>query len=289
MHTRCLINGAPGDAVAVTDRGLHYGDGLFETLAVRDGHCEFWDRHMQRLHAGCERLRIPAPDSAQLADEARQLVHDSARCVLKIIVTRGSGGRGYRVPDTAQPTRILLRGDWPDHPHAHAEQGVRVRLCTQRLGTNPALAGLKHLNRLEQVLARMEWDDSSIARGIARGIAEGLLRDHAGHVIEGTYTNVFMVRHGRLVTPILDVCGVAGVMRGMVLELATAAGIDCMERAVSLDELYAAEELFLTNSLIGIWPISELDRSLEHGREHWQSAPGPVTRALQAALHRIRT
>lgn len=285
MHTHCLINGIPGDSIAISDRGLHYGDGLFETLAVRDGVCEFWDRHMQRLKAGCERLRIAPPDATQLAAEARQLIHDNERCVLKIIVTRGSGGRGYSIPETAQPTRILLRGDWPDYPAANAEQGVRVRLCTQRLGINPSLAGLKHLNRLEQVLARMEWDEP----GITEGITEGLLRDHTGRVIEGTYSNIFLVRQGRLVTPLLDLCGVAGVMRDVVVELATTAGIDCTERAVSLDELYAAEELFLTNSLIGIWPIYELDNSREHGREHWRAAPGPMTRALQAALHRIRT
>lgn len=273
MHTQCLINGIPGDAIAISDRGVQYGDGLFETIAVRDGRCEFWDRHMQRLRAGCERLRIPPPDIEQLAAEARQLIQDGVRCVLKIIVTRGSGGRGYRVPEPAQPTRILLRSDWPDYPHENAEQGVRVRLCAQRLGTNPSLAGLKHLNRLEQVLARLEWD--------APSIAEGLLQDHAGRVIEGTFTNVFLVQNGRVVTPLLDVCGVAGVMRDVVVELATAAGIDCTERAVSLDELYAAEELFLTNSLIGIWPIRAL--------EEWQSEPGPVTRALQAALLRRRT
>ncbi|MBI5463182.1 MAG: aminodeoxychorismate lyase [Gammaproteobacteria bacterium] len=280
MHIHCLINGEPGDTLAISDRGLHYGDGLFETLAVRDGVCEFWDRHMQRLHAGCERLCIAPPEFAQLAAEARQLTHSIERGVLKIIVTRGSGGRGYRVPDTAHPTRILLRSDWPTYPRDNAEQGVRVRLCTQRLGTNPTLAGLKHLNRLEQVLARLEWDDPTIA--------EGLLQDHTGHVIEGTFTNVFLVQHGKIVTPALDRCGVAGIMRAVVMELATAAGIDCTERAVTLDELVAAEELFLTNSLIGIWPIQEL--------EHWQGratpgygyGPGPVTRSLQTALQCLK-
>ncbi|MBI5040528.1 MAG: aminodeoxychorismate lyase [Gammaproteobacteria bacterium] len=276
MHTQCLINGRPGDSIAVSDRGVQYGDGLFETIAVCDGRCELWDRHMQRLLAGCERLRIPPPEIAQLAAEARQLVHDSERCILKIIITRGSGGRGYRVPETAQPTRILLRDDWPEYPPENSEQGVRARLCSQRLGTNASLAGLKHLNRLEQVLARMEWDDPAIA--------EGLLQDHAGRVIEGTFTNIFLVQHGRIVTPMLDMCGVAGVMRAVVVEFATMAGIDCEERVVSLDELYAAEELFLTNSLIGIWPIQELDNS----REHWRAAPGPVTRTLQAAFHRLR-
>ena len=276
MHPNSLVNGVPADAIAISDRGLHYGDGLFETLAVRDGRCEFWDRHMQRLHAGCERLRIPPPDPVQLAAEAQQLTQTVERCVLKIIITRGSGGRGYRVPESIQTTRILLRTDWPEYPHETAERGVRVRLCTQRLGTNPSLAGMKHLNRLEQVLARMEWDDP--------GIAEGLLQDHTGHVIEGTYTNLFVVQNGKLITPALDRCGVTGVMRAVVLELASAAGIDCTECSVSLDKLYAADELFLTNSLIGIWPV----RELEHWQENWRTVPGPVTRRWQAELQQVR-
>lgn len=272
MHLHCLINGRLGDMLAVSDRGLHYGDGLFETLAVRDGDCEFWDRHMRRLLHGCERLRIPAPDVSMLADEAGRLAQDVPRAVLKILVTRGSGGRGYLAPDPALPTRILRLMEWPDHPAANAGQGVRIRVCTQRLGGNPALAGLKHLNRLEQVLARMEWDDPMIA--------EGVMMDADGLVVEGTYTNIFMVSNGTLVTPRLDQCGVAGVMRAVVAELASAAGIVHEERPLTIDALFAADEIFLTNSLIGIWPVHEF--------EHWRKAPGPVTQTLQSALERLR-
>jgi 4-amino-4-deoxychorismate lyase len=267
-----LINGVPGDLLAISDRGLQYGDGLFETIAVRHGVCEFWERHLQRLFEGCTRLRIPLPDSALLTTEAQRLTHAVERAVLKIIITRGSGGRGYRIPDSVQPTRILICTDEPDHPHGNAQTGVRVRICTHTLGNHPALAGLKHLNRLDQVLARMEWADPDIA--------EGLLQDQTGRVIEGTYTNIFIVQQGRLLTPTLNACGVAGVMRAVVLELATAAGIDCTERAVSLEDLYAAEEVFLTNSLIGIWPVRELN--------HWRGSRGPLTSSLQTALDHLR-
>lgn len=272
MDTRCLINGRPGDTLAAGDRGLHYGDGLFETLAVRGGACEFWDRHLQRLRRGCERLRIPMPDTELLIQESHRLTQEQPRAVLKILITRGSGGRGYRVPEQVQPTRILRLTEWPEHPAANAETGVRLRLCAQRLGGNPSLAGLKHLNRLEQVLARMEWDDPAIA--------EGVMLDQAGQVIEGTFTNVFMAKQGRLLTPRLDQCGVAGVMRGVVMDLARAAGIDCEERALPLDELFAADEIFLTNSLIGIWPVREF--------EHWRKSPGTLTRILQSDLERLR-
>lgn len=272
MDIRCLINGQTSDTLPVSDRGLHYGDGLFETVAVRNDACEFWDRHMLRLRQGCERLRIPVPDESLLAGEAAQLAQGSSRAVLKILITRGSGGRGYRVPDTASPTRILRLTEWPDYPVANAESGVCVRLCTQRLGSNPALAGLKHLNRLEQVLARMEWDDPTID--------EGVMQDQSGNVIEGTFTNVFMVKQGKLFTPRLDQCGVAGVMRGVVMDLAHSAGIDCEEHPLPLDELLAADEVFLTNSLIGIWPVREFER--------WRKSPGPMTRTLQSALDHLR-
>lgn len=272
METRYLINGQPGDSVAAGDRGLHYGDGLFETLAVRDGACEFWGRHMQRLRHGCERLGIPVPDELLLADEAARLAHGLSHAVLKILITRGSGGRGYRVPEAISPTRMLRLTQWPDYPKAHPEEGVRLRLCVQRLGYNPALAGLKHLNRLEQVLASREGDDPEIA--------EGVVLDQAGNAIEGTFTNIFMIKDGHVFTPCLFQCGVAGVMRAVVLDLAYSAGLTCAERELPLEDLFCADEIFLTNSLIGIWPVREF--------QHWRKSPGPVTRILQSALERSR-
>lgn len=273
MHIRCLINGAPGDRIAITDRGLQYGDGVFETLAVRDGRCEFWDRHLQRLTRGCEALRLPAPRPDRLNQEADRLVRDVRQGVLKIIVTRGSGGRGYRPPREMVPTRVLTLSEWPDHPDDWRESGVAVRLCEQRLGSQPALAGIKHLNRLEQVLARMEWDDTDIA--------EGLLCDQQGYVIEGVSTNLFSVRAGRLRTPSLEHCGVAGVMRAVVMDLARDAEIACDVAPIDGDALGEADEIFLTNSLIGIWPVRRLDA--------WERTPGPITRRLQAALDALRS
>lgn len=272
MTPTCLIDGVPGECIAADDRGLQYGDGLFETLAVRDGVCEFWDRHLQRLLYGCERLRIPPPSVAQLQAEAAALVRDTARGVLKIVITRGRGGRGYRLPQTVVPTRLLRLSDAPDHPASHAEEGVRVRTCTQRLGWNAALAGLKHLNRLEQVLARMEWDDA--------GIAEGLMRDLDDNVIEGTFTNLFAVRRGRLATPALNRCGIAGIMRGVIMDLADNDAGGCEVCDIPYAELREADELFLSNSVIGIWPVRELD-----GR---RLRVGETTRYLQRQLEQQR-
>ncbi|MEE9141695.1 MAG: aminodeoxychorismate lyase [Gammaproteobacteria bacterium] len=245
-----LINGQPAETVDIRDRGLAYGDGLFETIAVLHGQAEHLERHLARLETGCRRLSISAPDRHVLRDEVQEVAGNETR-VIKIILTRGVGGRGYRKPENPSPTRIVTADPWPDYPETFENDGVRVRLCRQRLARNPALAGIKHLNRLEQVLARSEWVDTSIA--------EGLMLDDTGHVIEATQSNVFFVHAGVLVTPALDQAGVAGVVREVVLEHAERDGISCEVRDVDQAEIREFEEMFLTNSVIGIWPVKEYE------------------------------
>jgi 4-amino-4-deoxychorismate lyase len=247
-----LINGKTGDSLAATDRGLLYGDGLFETLAVCDGTACLWHRHMQRLEQGCRRLGMEAPNATDLANEAARLVEGRDRGILKIIVTRGSGGRGYR-PDPGAPSRRILQlFPSPDYPADWGQFGVELRFCTTPLAANPVLAGIKHLNRLEQVLARAEWDTP--------GIAEGLMADLEGRVIEGTMSNLFLVSGGELTTPPVDRCGVAGVMRALVLDLASRLGIPARIAEIRRPDLQHADALFMTNSLIGIWPVRQLER-----------------------------
>jgi 4-amino-4-deoxychorismate lyase len=268
-----LINGATEDRVSSLDRGLLYGDGLFETIAVSNGEPVYWSRHMARLQAGCERLGIPWVDADRLADEARGLLQGVDRCVLKIVVTRGTGGRGYRPPPEPQPTRIIQRHPWPDFPARCGEQGVTVRLCEQRLGYNPLLAGIKHLNRLDQVMARQEWTDPDIM--------EGLMADTNGNLIEGTMSNLFVVQDQVLITPELGRCGVAGIMRAAVMELAGELPLQVALRDFGMTALLQADEVFLTNSVIGIWPVVRL------GEHSWPK--GKATQQLQqrlADLHR---
>jgi len=268
-----LVNGKPVDCISSLDRGLLFGDGVFETLAVTGGEPHFWSRHLQRLAEGCRRLGLPLPEASLLRDEVAALLTGNDACVLKIIMTRGAGGRGYRTPGIAQPTRILQLHPWPELPQECAESGVRVRLCTLRLGSNPRLAGIKHLNRLEQVLARQEWDDPDIR--------EGLLLDGNGCVIEGTMSNLFVVKGESLVTPDLARCGVAGVMRTVVMELAGSLGLDVSVGELQPADVEQADELFLTNSLIGVWPVSGL------GKRTWRT--GRVTRQLQERLANLKT
>ena len=246
-----LINGQSADSISVLDRGLQYGDGLFETMAVIDGACPFWNAHMQRLQQGCERLQLPVPESSLLQAEADVLVRHEKRAVLKLILSRGEGGRGYRYPDPVQPSRIFMRHPWPDYPQQNRREGVQVRFCSTTLARQPALAGLKHLNRLEQVLARNEWQEAQIA--------EGLMLDENGNVIEGTMSNLFMVQNDILYTPDLSACGVAGIMRETILELARNADMAVRVTNITKDHLCEADEIFLTNSLIGIWPVNRLE------------------------------
>jgi 4-amino-4-deoxychorismate lyase len=263
------VDGRASAEVSVLERGLHYGDGLFETIACVDGAPRFLARHLARLTSGCARLALPPPDAAQLAREIATAAAGTPRAIVKLILTRGRArARGYGFSGEEVPTRILLRYPWSGADEREARAGVRVRVADLTLGENPHLAGVKHLNRLEQVLARREWTDDSIT--------EALLFSSGGTLISGTMSNVFLVQGGRLLTPRLDRCGVAGIMRAVVAELSTQCGIDFRERPLARADLEAAEEIFLTNALTGIRPVRELGAR--------PVGVGPVTRRLQQAL-----
>ncbi len=248
MDFMTLINGIPADVVSASDRGLLYGDGVFRTLKREGGVSRCWPRQYAKLAADCAALGLRCPDAATLAAELAQLPPD---CVAKIIITRGSGARGYAVAADAMPTRIVTASALPEYPESHYAGGVKAHLCKLRLASQPRLAGIKHLNRLENVLARMEWNDASIA--------EGLLQDEAGSVIEGTLSNVFAWRNGVLHTPELSRCGVAGVQRDRILALAAELGLPVRIAPLALDEVMAADEVLLCNSVIGLWQVREFN------------------------------
>jgi 4-amino-4-deoxychorismate lyase len=258
------IDGQPADALPVTDRGLAYGDGLFETIAVRGGRPLLLDRHLQRLALGCSRLAIAA-DPALIQRELLDFSAQLGDGVMKLIVTRGDSLRGYAPAPGAQPRRLLQGSPAAAYPPAHAEQGVQLFPCVTRLAEQPLLAGLKHLNRLEQVLARSEWQDSTYA--------EGLMRDTSGRIVEGVYSNLFLVKDGVLLTPDLSRCGVAGVMRGELLAQAQTLGIASQVRDLQMADLEQADEVFLCNSVYGVWPVRGF------ARLNW--SVGPLTRKLQ--------
>ncbi len=259
------INGAPAQSLTLTDRGLHYGDGVFETLAVHQARPLLLDAHLERLQMGCDRLCFESvPDLQDVRRQAEEAAKQVEQGVMKIIVTRGTGNRGYRPPAGSSPACILGLYPWPEFPDSHTRKGVSVRICDSRLGHQPRLAGIKHLNRLEQIVARAEWADEH---------AEGLMLDQEGTVVAGTMSNIFMVAAGAVVTPLVDRCGIRGVVRAEILRLARDLGLAAHECRIRLEDLLQAEEAFVTNSLIGIWPINRI--------AHRRFLVGAVTRQLQ--------
>ncbi|WP_126461021.1 aminodeoxychorismate lyase [Sulfuritortus calidifontis] len=245
-----LIDGEARETLAVLDRGLMYGDGVFRTLRLEAGQAVWWHEHLTKLAHDCARLGLACPAPELWAADLQRLSAQRPDGVLKLVVTRGIGSRGYQPPQPARPTRIALLAPLPEWPASLWQEGVAVRVCDLRLGRQPRLAGVKHLNRLENVLARAEWDDPDIR--------EGLLLAEDGRVISGVSSNVFIWHKGELLTPRLHDCGVAGVARNRVLRAAAARGMTVRERDLTLDELLAAEAVWLTNSLIRVWRVARL-------------------------------
>jgi 4-amino-4-deoxychorismate lyase len=260
MTTRVSVNFIASDRVSITDRGFTYGDGLFETLRIVGGRAPLWPRHEARLALGCERLRLPLPDMSAIRDEAIRLAEGLDDAAARITLTRGTGTRGYAPPPAPRPTLAVSVAPLVLDTSASVD-GVAVRLCATRLAIQPLFAGLKHLNRLEQVMARAEWDDPAIG--------EGLMLDTAGDLVCATAANLFAVFSGTLVTPLVDRCGVAGVARAEVLAVR-----DVAEVRLNPARLAEADEVFLTSAVRGILPVRVF------ATRTWQ--PGPVTRALQA-------
>ena len=262
-----LVDGLPADVITVDDRGLQYGHGMFETCRIVDGRVPLWTYHRARLDQTAQRLNIPLlldPIDAEVAE----LGATQRSGIIKVLVTAGAG-RGYRSDGNAA-RRVLAVYPLSDTA-ADGRNGATVRMCRTRLATQPALAGLKHLNRLEQVLARAEWNDP--------GVAEGLMCDLDGRLIEGIATNLFLVQGGRIVTPDLRRCGVAGVMRRVLIEERLGIDAPIEIRDVDPNELDAADECFLTNAVVGIRPVARvLDRSVA------RLQPGRITFRIMAAL-----
>ncbi len=247
---RALVDGQPAPAAWGAERGLMYGDGVFRTLRMRAGRVTAWPLHYDKLARDAAALGIVCPPREVWEADLAMLATASDECVAKLVLTRGAGGRGYAPPPKAVPTRFVVATAPPSYPVEFSREGVAVRVCDLRLAHQPRLAGIKHLNRLENVLARMEWSDPALP--------EGLLLDMQGQVIEGTMSNLFFIRDRALVTPDLSQCGVAGVQRARVLACAPRLGLVPSIRTVTLSDLHEADEVFLTNSVIGLWPVRQI-------------------------------
>jgi 4-amino-4-deoxychorismate lyase len=236
--------------VSAADRGLAYGDGVFRTVRMACARVPAWTRHARKLDADCRRLGLPAPDHAAIERDLADIGLRHSDCTVRITITAGASARGYRRSDGARPTLIVRASPVPAWPERFRTDGIALHLCSLRLASQPALAGIKHLNRLEQVLARSEWSDPAVP--------EGLTLDQAGGAICGTMSNLFILEAGRLVTPDLTACGVAGVQRERILDWAAASSIEARIEPVPLARLLAADALLLSNSVIGAWWAASL-------------------------------
>lgn len=264
-----LVNGVISNFVPANDRGLAYGDGVFRTLLVRNGRPQHWSQHYAKLNADCAALKIECPLEPVLGGEVARATQHNPDCVLKIIITRGAGQRGYAPPLKALPTRVVMALPLPQYPPEFSLTGVVALFCKTCLSRQPALAGVKHLNRLENVLARAEWSDSAIA--------EGLMLDTEGNVIGGTMSNLFIVERNVLVSPELAHCGVAGVTRARLIQAAAVHGVICLTEHISRERLLQCEEILLVNSIIGVWQVRQINN------RKW--LPGMVTPQVRAWLN----
>ncbi|MDH5710853.1 MAG: aminodeoxychorismate lyase [Gammaproteobacteria bacterium] len=263
------INGITAEYLPVMDRGLHYGDGLFETIACIDNHIQFWDEHIERMRSGAERLYIDTSAIDHFSTDVNTMLaqHKISNCVIKLILTRGQGERGYLSPSPQHPTRIVILSDLPKYPDTNNTSGIDTCYCSHTISRNRNLAGIKHLNRLDNVLARNEWHDE---------YQEGLMLDENENIVEGTMSNVFVVKQKQLFTPLLDDCGIDGIIRSQVLSIAQKYDIDTFVTDITKSDMTEMDEIFICNSLIGIWPVKSLADKNYH--------VGDITKKISQAL-----
>ncbi|MGB2831382.1 MAG: aminodeoxychorismate lyase [Methylotenera sp.] len=268
-----IINGSFSQQITPLDRGFAYGDGVFRTMMMRSGLPVDWPLHYQKLVADCAAIGIVCPNAELLMSDFQQLftieeIEENRVGVAKIIITRGEGERGYKPPAVTTPTRVVIKSALPQYASNNDENGVYLHLCETRLATQTKLAGVKHLNRLENVLARMEWRDDAIF--------DGLLLDQQNNVIECTMSNVFARFGTQLITPDLTHCGVAGVTRQRIIGLAQVLNLQIEVASLPLKRLLEADELLICNSLFGVFQVTKLIDIV------WQ--PQPLANTLRSLL-----
>lgn len=259
-------------SVPIDDRAAQYGDGVFETIAIRDAGPRFWGLHLERLAHACDNVGLPMPaPNILLRDLENALARttvNTGHCTAKLVLSCGGHERGYRRPEgVSVNSRIGIFSDAPLDDAAYAA-GVIVQVCDTIAACQPQLAGVKSLNRLDQVLARSEWSDPAVF--------DGLMCDDDGHLVCGTRTNLFVVRENRIETPRLDRCGVAGIMRRRIIDLLANNNIHVAELAIGAEEFASFDEVFLSNSQIGVVPVRRCDNHT------W--AVGEATRSVMALL-----
>jgi len=270
------------------DRGLAYGDGLFETIACIHGKLHNWSLHWQRFCVGADRLKLVLPQEALLLEAIQQKLQQANapddNKVVKIIISRGSGGRGYQFPESSQSSVIISIHDWPQRSASDYNIGIMVKVCQTCLAQQPLLSGIKHLNRLEQVMAVNEL--GSHYQECIMLACDKQSEVQNSRVIEATSSNLFFIKNEQLYTPEIDLCGVQGTMRRAVLQLAEDMYIDVQQGHYTLHDLLDAQEIFFTNSIYGIVPAASIRVS---DNIHWsyrRTTLKSITAELSAVINK---
>ena len=256
-----LINGEFSKHISVIDRGLSYGDGLFETMSwsyLDDEKVlgvEFWDRHIERIKQGCLITKIKLPPTEILTNYKEKILNESFRKgikngILKIVITRGIGGRGYKFEKEIVPTVIFLSFPSKEINKKTLYRGVKLRFCEFPIFENSMLAGLKHLNRIDSVMARSEWEEDEFF--------DGVMLDNSDSIIDGTMTNLFFSKNNVLYTPIIKKSGINGIMRQVVIDNAKLFFKEVCEIEIKRRTISTFDEMFVTNSVIKILPVTHL-------------------------------
>lgn len=274
-----LINGHYSESIAVSDRGLQYGDGVWETIRIKNHQAMLLEQHLERLQIGLKVLAIETLELKTLQAEIKCLQQQQKEAILKVIITRGSGGRGYNptgINSTA--SRILSLHPIPHFPTHYSSEGIQLTLCTTRLAHNPILAGFKHLNSLSYVLARGEFSEP---------YQEGLLRDYQDNIIEGTMSNIFIIKDNCVFSPALNQCGIRGIMQNTLITCLSKMGIQfCWKKNVSVQQIQQADAVFISNSVIGVWAVKSFSISPDdkHNAKTIHYADHPLIKQLQKAV-----
>jgi 4-amino-4-deoxychorismate lyase len=242
-----LVNGEWSSVISIADRSFQYGDGCFTTMLSQKGRIVHWFEHMDRMNTCLDVLHIPRPNWEQVKNWLDRANSSEDKAGLKLLITRGEGGRGYSPSRVGKPNIIISRFEFPSHYQNWAQDGIELGVCQTPLSHNPLLAGHKHNNRLEQVLLKLEIERQSKV--------DGVVFDIDGHVIETTMANIFWLTDNALYTPLLDRAGVSGVFRRKVLEWASKENIIVHTDRYKFDTLLCADEIFICNSILGVAPV----------------------------------
>ena len=246
------VNGKISKTIDIQDRSVQYGDGVFETIAVYDKKPEFWIDHFKRLKKGCKILKIKCPSEKFLKKEIKKFFTKLKlkKFILKIIISRGKGGRGYKLPETMKPVRILGMYKWPNYPKKNISEGVNLNICKTKLSQQPSLSGIKHLNKLEQIIARSEWTN--------KFISESIMLDNKNNVVEGTMSNIFGIKNNNFIVPEIKFAGIHGIMRKIIIDILKRKKEKYLIKEINIQSFLKMDEIFICNSIFGVWPVIKI-------------------------------